>query len=224
MLYGACYMNIIILGPQGSGKGTQARLLADKFNLVIIGVGKALREVAKMDTPLGKQIYEIQNVKGALVPNEIFDKVLKVKFTSVPREQGLIIDGAPRVMDQVDYIEKTLKEFGRKIDEVIYINISEKETINRISKRWICSKCGTILIMRKDIQSETENCLKCGGKIIQRPDDTPENIKKRLDIFKSETLPVIEYFREKGKLLEIKGEQPVEKVFEDILKGIKIDD
>ena len=209
-------MNLIVLGPQGSGKGTQAEMLAKKFDLEHIDIGKTLREVADIDMPLGREIYEIQNVTKTLVPRRILQEVLHLKLGSLPREKGLIIDGAPRTMDQAQYLEEALLEFGRKINKLIFVNIPAEESKKRISKRWVCEKCKATLIMGKDIQSADENCPICEGRIIQRIDDTPEGIEKRLKVFQEETMPVIEYFRTKNLVLEIDGQKPIEEVFEEI--------
>jgi adenylate kinase len=215
-------MNIIILGQQGSGKGTQAEMLAQKYNLEHLDVGGTLRELSKMDTPLGKEIYSILNVSKSLIPDEILFKVLRLKLSSLPREQGIIFDGAPRNLEQAKYLEILLKEFGKKIDKVFFINISEDESLKRISSRWMCDKCKAILIMGKDIKNPAEQCPKCEGSIRQRKDDTPEGVKKRLAVFEKETLPVVEYFREKELLIEVDGERDIKKVFSDIEKNIEI--
>jgi len=220
MLHVSCFMNIIVLGPQGSGKGTQAQLLAEKFSFEHIDMGKTLREVAKTDTPLGKEIYAIQNITKTLVPSRILKEVLHLKLGSLSREQGLVIDGAPRTMDQASYLEEALLEFGRKISKLIFINISEETSIERISKRWVCEKCKINLIMGKDIQSAQEQCPVCEGKIMQRVDDTPEGVHKRLEIFRNETMLVIEYFRGKNLVLEIDGQKSIEEVFEEIVNKL----
>jgi adenylate kinase len=209
------------LGPQGSGKGTQAELIAKKYNLEHIDVGKTLRAVAERETALGKQIYEIQNVQRALVPSKILQEVLHTKLNSLPREAGLIIDGAPRTVNQIEYIQAALQEVGRKIDKVIFVNIPKTESIERISRRFLCEKCRKYFIMGKDIQSVEEKCPICQGKIIQRIDDTPEGVAKRLEIFDQETIPVINFFKEKGKVLEIDGLKTIEEVFGEIVKGIQ---
>jgi adenylate kinase len=213
-------MNIIILGQQGSGKGTQAEMLAQKYNLEHIDMGKALREVAKSDTPLGREIYSIQNVTKTLVPSRILREVLHIKLGSLPREQGVVFDGVPRTMDQLEYVEGAAREFGRKIDKVFFVNIPESESTARISKRWICQKCKAVLIMGKDVQNEKDQCPICDAPIAQRKDDTPEGIQIRLRIFREETMPVINYYKEKGLLVEIDGRQPIEKVFKDIEKYV----
>jgi adenylate kinase len=213
-------MNIIILGPQGSGKGTQAEMLAKKYNLEHIDMGKFLREVAKQDTPLGKEIYHIQNVTNTLVPSRILREVLQIKLNSFPREQGVLFEGVPRTPDQQKYFEDEMRESGRKIDSVIFISIPEEETIKRISKRWTCKK-GHPLIMGVDVRSEKEKCPIDGTEIFQRTDDTPEGIQKRLEVYKKETMPVIENFRERGLLIEINGRPGIEDVFKNIVNKIK---
>lgn len=209
-------MNLIILGPQGSGKGTQAKLLAQRFQLEHIDMGKALREVAKQDTPLGKEIYNVQNVTQTLVSDKVFRKALALKLGSLPREQGIIIDGAPRNLDQAEYVEELLQQFGRHIDGIIFVNISHEESARRVSQRWICDKCHATLIIGKDVSEKNKVCPKCSGSISQRSDDTPLGVKRRLEVFEKETMPVIEYFRNKNLVVEADGSQSIEKVFEDI--------
>lgn len=214
-------MNLVILGPQGSGKDTQTEMLAEKFSLERINMGNFLREVAKQDTPLGKEIYHYQNDLGQMVPSRILKEVLGLKLGTLPREQSIIFEGVPRTMDQAEYFDKAVIESGRHVDKVIYIKISEEETLKRISKRWICKKCKRILIKGKDIESENEKCPDCGSEIMQRIDDTEDVIRKRLAVFKNETVPVIEHYEKQGKLLEINGEQPIDKVFKEILEKLK---
>jgi adenylate kinase len=216
-------MNIVILGPQGSGKDTQADKIAEKFQLERVNMGNFLREVAKQDTPLGHEIYQYQNVAGAMVPSRILREVLDIKLRSFAREQDIMFEGVPRTMDQAQYFDKAIIESGRHIDKVVFINISEAETVKRISKRWICKKCKRILIKGEDIEDEKEKCPDCQGEVMQRIDDTSEVIKKRLKVFREETLPVVEHYKKQGKLVEINGEQSIEKVFEDILDQLQSD-
>lgn len=211
-------MNIIVLGKAGSGKGVQSEILAKKFNLEHIDMGQTLREFSRKRSPIGQEIYNIQNVEKTLVPSRILKEVLHLKIGSFGREQGIVFDGVPRTMDQEQYLEEALQEFGRKIDKVFFIDISEKESIRRISQRWNCVECKKILIMGKDIKKDTDQCPFCRGKIERRADDTPEGIKKRLEIFQKETVPVLEYFRKKGILVELDGEKSIEEVSQEILK------
>ena len=214
-------MNIIVLGPQGSGKGTQAELLAKKYNLEHIDMGKFLREVAKQDTPLGKEIYHIQNVTNTLVPSRILKEVLRMKLNSFPREQQVLFEGVPRTPDQQKYLEEEIQNSGRRIDAVIFINIPEEETAKRIFKRWICKKNRHVLIMGIDIHSEKDKCPVDGSEIFQRTDDTPAGIKKRLEVYKNETMPVVEDFRKRGLLVEIDGTPSIEEVNREILKKLE---
>jgi len=215
-------VNLIVLGPQGSGKGTQAELLTKKYNLEHVNMGGMLRQVAKQVTPLGKKIDKIINVERTLIPNDILKEVLRLEIESLNREQSLIFDGVPRTLKQVSDFEEVLLQTGRKINKLIYINVSEDESIKRISKRWMCEKCRQVLIMGKDVKSPDDQCPTCESRIMQRADDTLEGVNKRLEIFHNETVPVIEYFREKGLMVEINGEQAMEEVFKDICE--KIDD
>ncbi len=214
-------MNLIVLGPQGSGKGTQAEKLAEKYNLEHIDMGKSLREVAKQDTPLGKEIWHIQNVTNTLVPSRILREVLHLKISSLPREHGILFEGVPRTHDQQQYLEEEIRESGRKIDAVIFIAIPEEETMKRIGKRWVCKKHQHILIMGKDIKNERDKCPTDGSEVFQRVDDTPEGIKKRLEVYKKETMPVVEDYRKRELLIEIDGTLSIEKVFASIVSEIE---
>ncbi len=213
-------MNIIILGSQGSGKGTQAELLAKKFKLEHIDMGKYLREAARLDTPLGKKINTIVNVKKELVSDRILKKVIEIKLKELPRERGIVFDGVPRNKNQLNYLEKVIIEVGREINLAIAINLSEAKSIERIANRRVCSQCKKVYILGKDKEAKSEICSQCGGQVVRRIDDTPKGVKKRLQIFKEETLPIISYYQGQKKLIEIDGDQTIRKVQRDIIKKI----
>jgi adenylate kinase len=213
-------MNLIILGPQGSGKGTQAEKLAEKFKLEHIDMGKFLREVAALGTPLGKEIHEIINVKKELVSDKILKEAIHLKLMGLPREQGIVFDGVPRSQGQLEYFEGAMEEAGRQIDAVVLINLSEKESIERISKRRVCQKCKKVYILGRDKEVDEGKC-DCGGEVAIRIDDAPEGVVKRLGIFKKETLPVVEYFRRQDKLVEIDGDQTIDEVYGDIIEKLE---
>ena len=208
-------LNIIILGPQGSGKGTQAKLLAYKFGLEHIETGDALRKMKKESTGLGRKVAQIID-QGKLVSSALIMKIIGGKIMTIFRDKGIIFDGVPRSLDQAKSLENILKENGRYITHVFFIQISEKETVNRLSKRYICDKCGKIFIIDKDAINKLEKCPKCAGNIIRRKDDTPEGIRQRLALYEERTFPVVEYYRQKQKLIEINGEKSVEEVLNDI--------
>lgn len=213
-------MNLVILGPQGCGKGTQARMLAQKFHLEHVDMGRTLREVAVLDTDFGRHVNEIINVKKELVSDEILKKVLHIKLADIPREQDVVFDGVPRNARQAGYFENAMREFGREIDKVIFINISEEESIRRISKRRVCKNCKAPYVLGEDIQDGEDQCQRCGGEVVIRPDDSEAGVRKRLGIFKKETCPILENYRSTGTLLEVNGEQSPQKVFDEILKKL----
>jgi adenylate kinase len=213
-------MNILILGPQGSGKGTQAKLLADYFNLVHIDIGLSLRQVAEEDTELGKELYRIMYEEKALVSDAEIMKVLEEKLKNIPSNQGMVLDGAPRRLGQIELVENVLKKFEREIDNVILLGVSEEESIYRITRRFNCLGCHETFFLGEDINDPEKGCPICGGKVVQRKDDTEEGIKKRLSIFNEETYPVVGYFKDKGVLKEINGMKSKKEVFNDIISKI----
>ncbi len=219
MFHVPCLMNLIIFGPQGSGKGTQANKLAEKFNLSHLETGQIFRDIAREDSSLGRKIKEL-NENKEMIPDQITVEVLRHFLELVPSEKGVILDSAPRTFGQIEPVEKTMQEEGRTIDKAIYIALSYEESVARITKRFACTKCFRHFVLGKDIQDSSENCPTCGGLIMQRGDDTPDGIAKRLKTFYEVTMPVIEHYRAKGMLIEVDGKQGVEEVFEDILRGL----
>ncbi|HLC95104.1 MAG TPA: nucleoside monophosphate kinase [Patescibacteria group bacterium] len=213
-------MNFVILGPQGSGKGTQAALLVERFQLKHLDIGQLLREVAKEDTPLGKEVQRVINDRKELVSNSIIEKVLRAALEKIPRQTGVVIDGAPRRVDQIPIIEKILADMQRTLDAVISITVPQSVSIDRISHRFRCDRCRKRYIRGSDLSEGEKQCSACGGKIMQREDDTPSGVKKRLAIFAKETMPVIEAYRIRGKIITVDGNMEVEKTFADILAGI----
>jgi adenylate kinase len=214
-------MNLIILGPQGSGKGTQAKFLSDHFNLTHIDIGLALREVAEEDTPLGRELHRVMYEEKNLVSDEEMMGALEEKIKNLPLEKGIIIDGSPRRKGQIELVESVFRNYGRKIDKVIFLNVSEKESIERISKRYNCSNCKKGFFLGEDMNDPEKGCPICGGKIEKRKDDTEEGVKKRLKIFHEETYPVVEHYRQKGIILEVDGMKSREDVFKEILDKIE---
>ncbi len=213
-------LNIFILGPSGSGKGTQAKILAKKFNLEYLKSGEMLRAIARRNTALGKKIKKIISEQGKFVPCEIVIKLAKEELKKVSKNKGIVFDGFGRKLPEIKADEKMLAKMGRKIDYAFLIEISEKETLKLLSKRRVCRKCGTNFILRKTIEENIKKCPKCGGEIYQREDDTPIKIKSRLNEYQKETLPVVRYLDKKGVLIKINGEQPIKKVHQDILSKI----
>lgn len=210
------------MGPQGSGKGTQVRLLANEFNLQIFETGDILRKIAKQDTPLGRKINEIINKKGEIVPWDMMkEKVLTQKLNELDRKKGTVFDGTPRILEEAIFWEGKLKETRRKIDYIFYISISREESIKRLSIRKLCKKYAHPLIVGKDIKEKDTKCPICGSEVYRREDDTPEKILKRLEWNKKLLDPVIKYYKSKNMLIEINGEQSIENVHKEITSYIK---
>jgi adenylate kinase len=212
-------MNIIIFGPQGSGKGTQADMLALEYNLEHIETGQIFREIGREQTELGKKIKELNDQKE-MIPDDITAEVLKTFLEKVPLEKGVILDSAPRTMGQIKSIEEMMEKLGRKIDKAIYITLPYEHSVARITKRYACTVCYRHFVLGKDIASSEDPCPTCRGPIMQRGDDTPDGVAKRLKTFYEITVPVIEEYRKKNLLIEVDGNQAKEKVFEDIKSEI----
>ena len=217
-------MNLIIIGPQGCGKGTQAEKIAGKFDLANVEMGHLMRALARENSEFGQKINDIINVRKELAPDEVVVDALRDSLGKISKEKGLIVDGIPRTMAQIAPTEAALADCGRKINKVISIILPREISVERITKRYACSDCHKRLIMGTDIKEVSDVCPECGGEIYQRSDDSPEGVSKRLDIFYKETVPVIEYYREKGLLVEVDGKGSIEEVFEEIVKKIRTTD
>ena len=216
-------LNLILLGPQGSGKSTQAKLLVERLGLVHVEVGASLRSIAQMDSDLGRKVNDIINVHKELVSDELVFQILHHVIRNVDAHQGIILDGAPRKESQIiPVVEKTLADFERVVDKVIFITLPEQVSIARIASRFACTQCAKSYIIDVSAQAtHTLLCDDCGGALGQRIDDTPEGVHKRLAVFASETQPVIDYYRSTGKLLTVDGTKSVDEIFEDIMSGLK---
>ncbi len=221
MFHVPCLMNLIIFGPQGSGKGTQAEKLAEKFNLSHIETGQIFRDVAKLDSPLGVKIKDLSESRE-LIPDEITVDFLVHHLEKISPDKGVILDSAPRTLGQIQPVEKIMKAQNRSIDRAIYISLPYGESVARITRRFACTSCAKPIILGKHVELANDICPFCGGQIAQRSDDTPEGIVKRLDIFYNTTMPVVEAYRKKGLLIEVDGGKGMEEVFEDIISKFEI--
>jgi len=204
-------LHIVFLGPQGSGKGTQAEMLSEEFNIPRISPGDIFRREIKKNTKLGKLIASYIN-KGNLAPEDLTNKIIVRRLRRSDCKKGFILDGFPRNMIQLNALEKMVN-----LNYVIFINISDKEAIRRLSGRRVC-KCGMTYHLKFNPSKKKGICDKCGGKLFQRKDDTIKVIKKRLKIYHNQTEPLVTYFKKKGVLIEVDGEQPIKKVYRDIIR------
>ncbi len=211
-------MNILLMGPQGSGKGTQAEILIKGSGLSYVEMGGLLRESARTNTVIDRLI----NVEGKLVPDEValslvIDKIEK----EIPGKDNILFDGFPRSVVQYEMLSTWLKDFGKKIDVAILIDISDEESIRRLSARRKCGKCGKIWNLTTEPKPPTETTCDCGGELVQRKDDTPEAIKERLNIYHQTTGKLSDLLQEKNLLLKIDGTKPIDEVSKQIVEGLK---
>ena len=212
-------MYIIFLGAPGAGKGTQAARVAEELKLAHIATGDMFREAQKRGTELGMQAKSYME-KGMLVPDEITIKMLLERISAPDCEHGVIFDGFPRNLKQAEALDEALAEQSKTINKVVYIRVSEEELMGRLSGRWICRQCQTPYHAINSPPKIQGKCDQCGGELYQRPDDTEETVKERLQVYFEQTAPLIEYYTQAGKLLEVDGEGGVDEIRERILVSL----
>lgn len=203
---------IVLLGPPGAGKGTQAALLAKELNIAHIATGDILREEVKRATPLGRAAKAYMDC-GELVPDNVIINIVKGKLAQL---DGFVLDGFPRTLKQAQALE------GLKIDVAVNIKLSREELIERLSARRVCQHCGRNYNLRSEPPGRDLICDGCGGHLITRSDDQPEVIARRYDVYQQESAPVVEFYRKKGILIEIEGNRAIEAVFQEMLRSVQI--
>ncbi len=213
-------MNLILLGAPGAGKGTQAKMIAEKYGLAHIATGDILREAVAKGTELGKKAKEYMD-RGELVPDEIVIGIVKERLKEPDCQKGFILDGFPRTLPQAEALDKMLEELGMKIDAVINIAVPEEEVVRRIAYRRTCKKCGAVYHLIYAPPKEDNKCDKCGGELYQREDDKEETVRERYRVYRERTEPLIEYYRKKGLLYEVDGTKSIEEVFKQIEETLK---
>jgi adenylate kinase len=207
---------IVLLGPPGSGKSTQADLFQSVFRAAHIDIGSALRRVASEPTPFGARVNVIINDRKELVPNEIIRTVLKRELDRIPGDQPVVIDGAPRCEGQIDDVLELIRGSGRSFRGVVFLDLPVEASIERISKRFSCSACGRKIIVGDDVPDAETPCPDCGGTLTQREDDTETGVRKRYQVFHDNTLPVLRHFEAEGKLFRISALQEPKEVLLEI--------
>ena len=209
-------MYIVFLGAPGAGKGTQAAAVAAELNLAHVATGDMFREVLKKETDLAMQAKSYME-KGLLVPDEITIRMVLERISVPDCENGVIFDGFPRNLTQAEALDEALTGQSRTIDNVVYIKVSEEELLERLSGRWICRQCQAPYHETNSPPRIRGKCDLCGGELYQRADDNVETIKERLRVYFAETAPLIDYYNQVDKLLEVDGEGSVDEVKERIL-------
>jgi len=213
-------MYILLMGPPGAGKGTQAAELVAEFHIPHISTGDMFRAAVKEGTELGKQAKACMDA-GQLVPDSVTIGIVKERLAKPDCHKGFILDGFPRTIEQANALDNTLVDLGIKLDRVININVPVEDLINRMTGRRICKGCGATFHVTLNPSTKGNQCDKCDGEIYQRADDTEETVTKRLSVYSSQTKPLIEYYQDKGLYSEIDGRQPIDKVFADIVHSLR---
>lgn len=216
-------MNIIFVGPPGAGKGTQAQLVSKTFKIPHISTGDMLRSEMESGSDLGNEVKDVIN-SGKLVDDTLMNQIVKERLSKSDAADGFILDGFPRTLNQSKALDEILKSMGRKIDNVIYVDVPEHVIVERLSARRMCPKCGRNYNMITDPPKVDETCDVCHVHLITRDDDKPETVKKRYEVYTSLTAPVIEYYKQKKVLLTVDGTlkmKDVEKILIEMLKGRK---
>lgn len=211
-------MKIILMGGPGAGKGTQANPLVEKFHFPHISTGDMFRAAIKEGTALGLKAKSYMDA-GGLVPDEVTIGIVEERLALPDCADGFLLDGFPRTLAQGSALAGILERLGMKLDGVINIEVAEEVLIPRLTGRRICRKCGSSYHMVFNPPKQ-EGVCECGGELYQRSDDTVETAKNRLNVYNSQTEPLIAFYEEKGLLKRINGDQPIDKVFQDILKAL----
>jgi adenylate kinase len=209
-------MELVLLGPPGVGKGTQAKRLAVHFGIPQISTGDILRKAVKDETPLGKEAHGYMTA-GELVPDKLVVGIVADRLQEEDCQQGYILDGFPRTVPQAEALGEMLEKIGRKLDAVVDITAPDEELVSRLAGRRTCGQCGQMYHLRFKAPKVQGVCDDCGGELVQRPDDQEDTIKERLRVYKDQTAPLTEFYAATGLLQTVDGSATPDQVFDAVL-------
>ncbi len=209
-------MKIIMLGAPGAGKGTQAKKIAERYGLPHVSTGDIFRAKIKNGTELGMEAKKYMD-QGMLVPDELTVKILLDRVAQEDCKNGYILDGFPRTIPQAEVLDKALTELGDKIDYAVNVHVPDENIVNRMSGRRACVSCGGTYHVVYAPTKKEGICDACGGELILRDDDKPETVQKRLAVYHEQTQPLIDFYQNKGILVEVDGTKEMAEVFEAIV-------
>ncbi|MCS7242066.1 MAG: adenylate kinase [Candidatus Caldatribacterium sp.] len=208
-------MRIILLGPPGAGKGTQAKRIEEEFGIPQLATGDIIRLAIKEGTEWGRKAESFVR-EGQLVPDEVVIGIVKDRLSRDDVRRGFILDGFPRTLKQAEALEEMLQELGITIDAVLYFDIPAEELVRRLSARRVCENCQAPYNLISSPPHNDEICDRCGGKLVQRPDDAPEVIRKRLAVYEEQTKPLVEFYAKRGLLRVVPSSGTIEETYAQV--------
>ena len=213
-------MKIIMLGAPGAGKGTQAKMIAEKYDVPHVSTGDIFRANIKNGTELGMEAKKYMD-QGLLVPDELTVKILLDRVAEEDCKEGYLLDGFPRTIPQAEVLDKALTELGDAIDYAINVDVPDENIVKRMSGRRACLSCGSTYHMEHIPPKKEGVCDKCGNELVLRDDDKPETVLNRLEVYHKQTQPLIQFYEEKGVLRTVDGTKPMKEVFDSIVEILK---
>lgn len=212
-------LRTVLLGPPGAGKGTQAAKIVDKYGIPHISTGDIFRENIKKGTELGKKAQEYMN-RGELVPDDLVIEIATTRLLEDDCRNGFLLDGFPRTVHQAEKLDEFLAAHGGQLDKVIDIAVGKDELMTRLTGRRVCKNCGASYHIVNIPPAKEGICDRCGGPLIQRADDNAETVANRIEVYEDQTIPLINYYEQAGKIVHIDGTTGLENVFADIVKAL----
>jgi len=212
-------MNIILLGPPGAGKGTQAKRMIDRYHIPQISTGDMLRAALKEGTPLGLEAKKYMD-QGALVPDTVVVGLVRERIQKDDCSKGFMLDGFPRNVSQAESLDGMLGELGKKIDKVVCIEVPSSELLARLTGRRTCRACGAGFHVMFDPPKKDHVCDKCSGELYQRDDDNETTVSSRLQVYEAQTKPLIDYYEKQAKLLRINGLGSIQEIFDRVVSAL----
>ena len=212
-------MNLILFGAPGAGKGTQTGSLIETYRIPAIATGDMLRAQRRAGTALGEQVKSSMN-RGELVSDDLMIAIIRERLQKPDAKDGFILDGFPRTVAQAEALDATLDQLGRRVDAVIYLRVSRQVLIDRLSHRYSCRSCDAVYNFTPKQALQVPRCTVDGGELYQRPDDRPEIVAHRIDVFLTHTAPLIDYYTRQHKLENIDGQMSVDDVRADITRRL----